>query len=237
MINFDSEEDFYDNNYIPTISYGLTKTINISRYYPDNIDYFVYNTCMGEDLDYDLTKDGIINSINYLEKNRSSCLDIDIHIKKTHFILMNGLINKKYTQPGKFSVCVRTDGDGHIYPVHDIKDWNKIIQLILDRFNTLYNKLIETNSKNEIIKLSVWLFSNLLREHPFSDGNGRLCRILLAYVLFPIIKLYVPIINKNYKEYIHDVKCAEYDDLTHLYNNLIISIRYKCASDMLYILD
>jgi fido (protein-threonine AMPylation protein) len=61
----------------------------------------------------------------------------------------------------------------------------------------------------------VWLFSNLLREHPFSDGNGRLCRILLAYVLFPIIGSYTPIINKNYEEYIHDVKCAENNNLTY----------------------
>ena len=59
---------------------------------------------------------------------------------------------------------------------------------LLDRFNSLITQSInETDEADRLLsifKSVAWLVFELLDLHPFSDGNGRLCRLLCSYSMF-----------------------------------------------------
>jgi Fic family protein len=126
------------------------------------------------------------------------------HILTTHYILMYNSLSedKSGFTSGKFRTTKAYSED---YTYDDPEIIVKNIEAVLDRYNT--------KSENHMIYNAVWLFYNILNIHPFSNGNGRLCRLLFSASLcgqkfpFPVmfsISHRRP--SKSYKRYIQAIK-------------------------------
>ena len=78
-------------------------------------------------------------------------------------------------------------------------DMQEAVCVLLDRFNSVFMQSINTNPESNkllsIFKCVAWLVFELLDLHPFSDGNGRLCRLLCSYVLSTCTPFPTPIYN------------------------------------------
>jgi fido (protein-threonine AMPylation protein) len=149
----------------------------------------------------------LINKDKKDEAKNRGLLDID-WVKQLHIILMTGIIdNNINTAPGLFSISPRFTcykGKEHKYPhFKNEKEWFDALQPILDHYNALVEglkaKLITPSSRIEgitkLFKLAAWLLHSVISLHPFSDGNGRLCRLLASYVLTLICPFPSPIEN------------------------------------------
>ena len=69
-----------------------------------------------------------------------------------------------------------------------------------------------------IFKSAAWLVFELLDLHPFSDGNGRLCRLVCSYVLSTCTPFPSPILDK----YVHALITARKLGRLHELTNVII---------------
>ena len=152
-----------------------------------------------------------------LEKNDqkfSQLLELDI-IKATHEMLMQNLLEGKSGQPGHFSKCERYGsfkGKEHRYPyIPDDKVTTDILTALVDCYNSSVDKqkreIEELNSRTlqQIFQSAAKFLFIFLQLHPFSDGNGRLGRLLCSYFLelicpFPssIYNVYSPTEKSDY---------------------------------------
>ncbi|XP_046553906.1 uncharacterized protein LOC124263356 [Haliotis rubra] len=141
-------------------------------------------------------------------------IDIDVCITKTHKIIMNDLVNKANKTPaGCFSTETRYTtykGEEHHYPKFETpEDAWKAVQIICDRYNALIDRIQQLDDSCDkmykMFKCAAWLLFNLVSLHPFSDGNGRLCRLLCSYALgvatpfpSPVYNVYSPSEKSDY---------------------------------------
>ena len=85
-------------------------------------------------------------------------------------------------------------------------------------------KFYETKKDDPIIAATN-LFENIINIHPFEDGNGRICRLILAYVLIQMkFCLFLVILNSfhrlNRSHYIRAVKMFD-RKLSMLYTMIV----------------
>ena len=167
------------------------------------LDFFVNLTCLGEDLSTLLEKQNLFSSWSFLchligynlrtDPESRGWLDIT-WLKQLHFCLMkDGLIDETMsTGPGLFSFAPRSaeyHGKLHFYPhFKNNKEWFDAIQPIFDRFNALIQHVKQYDGSlfSKILnacKCAAWILYQIVSLHPFSDGNGRLSRLLAAYTL------------------------------------------------------
>lgn len=134
-------------------------------------------------------------------------LEVDFCVLTTHKLLMKNLPTK--TPGGQFSASIRqtTDADGaiHRYPTFETPDSARtaVVQL-LDQYNSMWVRAKSQEAQDERafvwngLKCAAWLFHRLLTIHPFGDGNGRLCRLLLNHVVSGIVS--VPVSLRGTRE-------------------------------------
>lgn len=186
------------------------KSVNVQS---NMLTMFIEETAHGENFTSDLERLNVGKTWNFLksklEKENAEdygLLDIE-WIKDLHFSLMTGVIDPYLnTGPGKFSFAPRDTvykGNFHEYPhFQNDKEWFDVIQPKLDLYNTLYCFLKNQDMSEKIIeslyKLVAWIFLQIIKLHPFSDGNGRCCRIIAAYIMCLINPFPCPIYNNIY---------------------------------------
>ena len=104
---------------------------------------------------------------------------------------------------GKVSTLVRMTtykGRVHFCPKFETKEtFEKEIQTVVDRYNEVIDKIKceEDNyfKMEKLFKCSAWLLMQIISLHPFSDGNGRLSRLLCSYALGVMTPFDTPIYN------------------------------------------
>ena len=148
-----------------------------------------------------------------LQSNYLQILEVEACIDKCHKILMEDLIEKDKTAPGVYSILPRTaefNGVTYHYPSYKT---TRIafcaVDTIVMRYNLMVEEIAKETKEKEKIELSlkcasVLLFAFLML-HPFSDGNGRLARLLCNHCLmgfcpFPtaIYNMFSKSIRKDY---------------------------------------
>ena len=139
-------------------------------------------------------------------------LDAEI-LKEAHKRILKGVDMNGKTQAGSFSEGKRVTeykGEFYEYGKNNGMEIEESVQLVLDRYNSLINACMENwneskqKSLAEVFKTAAYLLFEMLDVHPFSDGNGRLCRLLVSYSLsfttpFPssVYNLWSPITDKD----------------------------------------
>ena len=105
---------------------------------------------------------------DYLQKMSGFPLNAEA-IKQTHKIMMDGkdVLVWEYRRSPVFVDYYRT------FPPADT-----IGRLVDDALHRYYNP-----ASRDPILAAASLFADLIRIHPFEDGNGRLCRMILSHVL------------------------------------------------------
>ena len=125
-------------------------------------------------------------------------------LKDTHrLILQNIPQHRGLTKPGEMSNKPRvTEFKGEIYHYANPDDMESAVINLLDKYNFLYDSCFkEKGGRDEdidvysLFKTCSWFLFELLDLHPFSDGNGRLCRILCSYSLSALNPFPTPIYN------------------------------------------
>ena len=124
-------------------------------------------------------------------------------LQDTHRIILQGLPlpTKDSSEPGKLSNKPRaTKYKGEPYEYQDPEDMTEAVNKLLDQYNALFlwctkNGLDAYEDYYKLFRLCAWLLFELLDLHPFSDGNGRLCRILGSYLLSFFTPFPTPIYN------------------------------------------
>ena len=135
-------------------------------------------------------------------------------VLQAHRKLTVGLIDR----PGKLRnehTYAGTPGGGKFY-----YDPPQLVSCSLDVIIELYNALLsdltdEQDSPNfsrKLFNLAALLFVKLVTVHPFEDGNGRLCRLLVNHVLsavtpFPV-PLYVEDGVRSHRTYVSAIMAA-----------------------------
>ena len=134
----------------------------------------------------------LLDAINHLESRNSGAdtglLDVEECIQDTHKVLMKNLLKSK--KSGKFSTEKRMTGDGHVYPhLHTDEHAYNEVQRIIDKYNAtidyIKNADLDPIKQNSMyFRCAAWILYNFVALHPFSDGNGRMCRLLASHCLY-----------------------------------------------------
>ena len=150
-------------------------------------------------------------------------------IKHVHKIILPTFI-KKSVPPGVYRIyhAYPSGYDDHFYC--DPKDIQHEMEKLIDQYNnhvynlpnsSLYNKMeFDVMKMRMIYNLSAWILFHFVNIHPFSDGNGRMCRLLANSVLFnecpfPVFLKGPYTLKKARKIYIDSiVQCRNSDDQT-----------------------
>ncbi|XP_028402969.1 uncharacterized protein LOC114525749 [Dendronephthya gigantea] len=147
--------------------------------------------------------------LNMVEKPHFSAEIEELHgllsvslIQDAHKLILKDLpLPKNYTKPGVFSErerCVEYHGEWYSY--QNPQNMEESVQTLLDRYNDLMTHCVKEEKNSELrvsnmFKTCSWLLFELLDLHPFSDGNGRLCRLLCSYALSSMTPFPTPMYN------------------------------------------
>ena len=135
---------------------------------------------------------------NYLQKTSDLPLNTEI-IRQTHKTMMDGedILMREFRKSPAFAGYHISAPTGHI---------EGYMEDAIFRFHK--------TKKDDPIMAAKNLFGNIINIHPFEDGNGRICRLILAHVLiqmkcclFPVILSYFH--RRGRRHYIRAVKTFE----------------------------
>ena len=139
-------------------------------------------------------------------------------IQGFHELALKDLIDaNRYAAPGRFSTTTRkTEYEGSIryYPTYATEEeaFNRV-QRIVDQSNQMMEKINRCDSTIDhykwLFRLATMVLFEFVTVHPFSDGNGRISRLLACYIMMTLTPFPVPIYNvystTNRDDFIHAV--------------------------------
>ena len=132
---------------------------------------------------------------NYLQKTSDLPLNTEI-IRQTHKIMMDGedILVGEYRKSPVFAGY-------HIFAPASL----------IERYMEDAIFRLHENKKDNPIMAAANLFGNIINIHPFEDGNGRICRLILAHVLIHMKCCLFPVISSSFhrrggRHYIRAVK-------------------------------
>ncbi len=136
------------------------------------------------------------------DKENIGMLD-PVILKEAHEKVLKNVNLGSKTRAGEFSNVDRyTEYKGEKYHYNQVyKDLTteECVQLVIDRFNPLIDYAKKQEKRidriDRIFKAVAYLVFEMLDVHPFSDGNGRLCRLLASYILASMTPFPTPVYN------------------------------------------
>ena len=154
-----------------------------------------------------------MKALDYLQNTSGLLLNTEI-ISQAHKIMME---NEKDVFAGKYRRSPVFAGYHIFAPAAYIE---RSMKSAIFRFH-------ETK-KDDPIMVAVNLFGNIINIHPFEDGNGRICCLILAHVLIQIKCCLLPVFLSSFhrrgrKHYIRAVKTFD-RKLSALYTMIVKSV-------------
>ncbi|KAL9658371.1 hypothetical protein ABK040_015691 [Willaertia magna] len=157
----------------------------LNNFYTKKVIEFVYSSNKGERGSLDLMQDMKKEMLLVCEDDpKYSILLTQGMLFECHSLLMEGCINNNGQLRTKSAFTIRENNQIHGYVDPKLVE-NRCSGLI-----DFYNSIVDRNDLNieKLFKLAAYLAFNFVDIHPFSDGNGRMCRILANHplsLLFP----------------------------------------------------
>ena len=154
---------------------------------------------------------------NYLQKTLDLPLNTEI-IKQTHKIMMDG---EKDVLAGEYRKSSASAGRHIFESVGHIEGYME------DAFLRFHE-----TKKDDPIMAATNLFGKIINIHPFEDGNGRICRLILAHVLIHMKCCLFPIILSSFhrrgrRYYIRVIKMFDTKS-SMLYTMSVKSLIHRC---------
>ena len=81
-------------------------------------------------------------------------------------------------------------------------DYKKVPDLLKQLFENANQKIDALSNENEMLKFAADIHYNLVNIHPFADGNGRISRLFMNYILMYHKQPLVKIFSEDRAEYI-----------------------------------
>jgi fido (protein-threonine AMPylation protein) len=139
-------------------------------------------------------------------------------VKNAHKLILKDIeLKKGTTKAGEFSNQERyVDYNEKRYYYRKPDNMEDEVWKFLDIYNELISRRVKKEKDAKVrvynmFKTCSWLLFELLDLHPFSDGSGRLCRLLCSYALSSMTPFPTPIYNVWSKS----KKCDYYDALVN----------------------
>lgn len=148
-------------------------------------------------------------------------LTVDM-VKTTHKLLMFGATSPDGTiiVNGEYRNTSCHSGTGYIYPPANTIS-NKVPVIVFE-----FNKRIQDGIDGPVVAAK--LMYDIVTLHPFQDGNGRLCRLLVSYALMATGEPFpVPLHNGHRKSHKHYVSALMHAD-RHLHTRQLASFVLEC---------
>ena len=152
-----------------------------------------------------------LKMLEYLKQHPEGYLDEEI-IKDIHEVLVKGIIE----EGGVYrNVNISIKGSKYV-PCDPIKVYHR-----MDKYVVQLNEM-----PNDLDKV-VYAHLQLSKIHPFLDGNGRLCRLILNYMLISEGYLPISIPAKRRKEYFATLEAFKVDKTSVPFSNLLNDLLNK----------
>ncbi len=124
---------------------------------------------------------------------------------------------RRLIEPGKY----KTQPNYVFQPDGDVFNFASPIEtpsLMVELANEIYQWLKQDSvvKQKAIIAFLVKIHQQFIHIHPFDDGNGRVIRLLINYMLMR--HDFLPMVLENRDEYINAIKQADFDDYNDLEN-------------------
>lgn len=178
----------------------------------------------------------LIQHMRALKFLMSHCGELTVGIvKKTHQLLMDGAVDDDGVRVANGSFRTSPCHAGtHVYPEGDPATLELTLQRIIDAYN---RDTDDTHpAVDRIIVAPVRLFYDVITLHPFQNGNGRLCRLLLAWGMMNAgIPFPVPLTTGHTKartQYMKAILRARRGDFRELNTMALMSVEYVLANFM-----
>jgi Fic family protein len=173
-----------------------------------------------------------------IEKENLGLLTI-AWLQEIHKVCMHDILPKGSTEAGKFSFYLRStwyNEKEHFYPCFSSnEEWEEHFLRIFDKYNPMIELIKKDLKQNDslaisrFLKCSAWVMEKILSLHPFADGNGRTCRLLIAYSMLIINPFPVPIYDEHLS-FIDSIVKARQGNLQELIslilNSLLTTYKY-----------
>lgn len=154
-------------------------------------------------------------------------LSIDF-LKKTESILMKNTGAYVSAAGGGFDTSL---GDFRLAQVYvdkkyfpDFKKVPTLVEELVSKVNQLIDGL---KNEDEILQLAADIHYNLVNIHPFADGNGRLSRLFMNYILMYHNQPFVKVFTEDRTEYIESLNMTEEKANPDIFRNFIASQQIK----------
>ena len=142
-----------------------------------------------------LTSDGVL----------AKPLTVEI-VKRAHYILMLGAYGDD-DEPfvGGVVRSLPCHKDDHVYPDYPAEELEARLGRILTAFEAAVSKHVK--GATTLFTAPAALFYDITTLHPFENGNGRLCRLLLAHALMKLgVSFPVPLTSGHSKARAHYIR-------------------------------
>lgn len=137
-------------------------------------------------------------------------------------VLMKNTGELVNTATGSFDT---SKGELRLAPVYVDKkyfpDFRKVPGLLQQLCDNVNQRIDVISNENEILKLAADIHYNLVNIHPFGDGNGRLSRLFMNYVLMYHHQPFVKIFTEDRTEYIDALNETEEKQDPEIFRNFI----------------
>jgi hypothetical protein len=213
--------DEFTSSLINDYSFFSARVEDSKLQYGDTIRFLNNETVRGINLhslmgvsDHQIVLKDVLKSIQNFQLN-------DETIKSIHFSLMNNpLAWESEFKPDLVGNYRNIPTIGSREPFFENKEYaphynlNIIMSSYIDIFNSRFNDIDNENEEKHILTRIAYFHNRFLNEiHPFADGNGRVCRIIIGALLMKhdLPPIFPEIINQEQQvEYISTiVKCEQ----------------------------
>ena len=203
-----------------------------------------------ETINLEKAYDYLLSKIKTEEEPRDyGLLEVSL-LQDAHRITLKDLpLPKGSSEPGTLSNARKiTKFKGEVYEYPRPEDMTKEVHKLLDKYNFFFDRctkhrLDEYEDYYNLFRLCAWLVFELLDLHPFSDGNGRLCRLLGSYLLSFFTPFPTPIYNvstqSKWEDYLQALVDARNSNTRHprALASMIIECSYHGWKNFLRELD